>query len=161
MTDFIKLEHSDFIAVWQRNRDFFTQGEIRLLAKSVDWEKWVIHTEYQLVVIGRESLLGLTDPDRLERDWLIENEGCIETMWMTDRGRVVVEIYKQVDDWYWVVFYETRAPAQIKYAADALRFDEGGTEYYRCDQMAGLLSLLRWAMPAHVTGGGGKTNQQK
>ena len=56
-----------------------------------------------------------------------------------------IEIYKEVDDWWWVVL--DLCDPDFFYNSPLLHREELNL-FYRCDQMSGLLALLEWACPA-------------
>ena len=147
-------------------RDGMTVGEARFIAERFDWPDYVIYGSASKQEVTREALLGGSGSEddspnpyfvprwRMEdnRRWLEINDGDLNSLCVNSAHSIYpIEIYKQVDDWFWVVlnlndkdfFYRSPVLQSGSAAWPRIYTDL----YYRCDQMAGLVSLLEWACP--------------
>ena len=162
--------------------DLWSVSEVQELALAFEWEGYVIETSTQRQSVPRDALLPSPHKDdwraQEAREWLEARDGEIShvtparefsinwphvvfrwnrTYTPYQRMRLHLEMSKLEDDWYLVTF-DTEFE-DFFYNSPLLAMER--ETFWRCDQMDGLLALLRWAMPADVTGGGGKTNQRK
>lgn len=161
MGDFRISDFDEYYRRWIRgrsipaNKDSFSPGEMKQIATLLDWKVWAIFSEDKGEEVSRATMLGRGRPEKRVRDWLMKNQDEIDTIVLRYKLEDVVEIYKQVDDWYWVVFYKLERRGRGHYDGGGLEFGrpERGLWrlIYRCDQMDGLLSLLRWAMPRYIS----------
>lgn len=131
--------------VYRHNRvDYLSIGEIRRLVSAVDGRPL---TKMQLTLHADNADLNteaahVMDPGSHVEAWVKEagEHGgvfCLTFFWGgfgggTDREQL--RVYKTQDDWYWVCLYCVNP-----------RPGWGSADYWRCDQLSALLSLIGWA----------------
>jgi len=145
----------DDIVKFLRNkgiREGITMAEVRILAERFEWPEYEMGAARTTERVSRDAILDFPDypgsvPEWQIADsklWLEENDGYLHSVCVVSGRTLAIEIYKQVDDWWWVIlnlddidfFYKSPV-----YHSDQLQLN------YRCDQMPGLVSLLEWACP--------------
>jgi len=131
-------------------REWITVAEVRFIAKRFRWWNYEMYGDGSAESVSRGVILELDYPVskwQLEasKSWLETNDGSLRSVCVMSGGTLCIEIFKEVDDWWWVVL--NMDERDFFYNSPVLNRAYQSNLYYRCDQMSGLLALLEWACP--------------